>query len=133
VLDLEHHALVGLVYAVERLGDQAVQTRALELLEPLPGHVDVPGRRRHVDRRARLLQRAFEPGSAFGERASRVVVVTLGQQVEPDEVRGRRLREHVAPALGRVDPLLERLEVQPALGRHDDLAVDHRALGERRP
>ena len=36
VLDLEHHPLVRLVGAVERLGDHPVEPGAFELVEPLP-------------------------------------------------------------------------------------------------
>ena len=42
---------------------------------------------------------------------------------------GRRLLgEHVDPRLGRVDPLLEHLELQPVADRHEHLAVEHAPL-----
>ena len=45
------------------------------------------------------------------------------------------LGEQLDPARGRVDALLQRLEVEaPARGvGHDDLAVDDAALGQARP
>ena len=36
--------------------------------------------------------------------------------------------EHPHPRVGRVDALLQRLEVQAVIGGDDDLAVDHAAL-----
>ena len=38
------------------------------------------------------------------------------------------LGEHPHPRVGRVDALLQRLEVQAVVGGDDDLAVDHAAL-----
>ena len=51
VLDLRHHALVGLVGEVGPLGDHAVQPGALEVLEPLLRDRRVARDRRDVDRR----------------------------------------------------------------------------------
>ena len=62
------------------------------------------------------------------ERAPGVVVVAEGQQVERDEGRRRLLGEHAHPRVGRVDALLQRLEIQAVVGGDDDLAVDHAAL-----
>ena len=40
------------------------------------------------------------------------------------------LGEHPHPRVGRVDALLQRLEVQAVVGGDHDLAVDHAALGQ---
>ena len=40
------------------------------------------------------------------------------------------LGQHPHPRLGRVDALLQRLEVQPVVGGDDDLAVDDAPLGQ---
>ena len=43
---------------------------------------------------------------------------------------GRLLGEHPHPRVGRVDALLQRLEIQAVVGGDDDLAVDHAAFGQ---
>src|SRR6266542_1896873 len=74
-------------------------------------------------------------GPALGERTLHQGVVAKGEQVEGDE-RGRRLAgQQVHPRGGRVDALLQRLEVEPLALAHHHLAVDHaarRELGARR-
>src|SRR6476646_8620471 len=67
VLDLEHDALVRLVGAVDRLGDDAVEPRALEALEPVASDADVARRRREVERRLEPTQRLFQERPAFVE------------------------------------------------------------------
>ena len=133
MLDLAHHPLVGLVGASGLLGDQPVQPGALELLEPAPRPAGVVvGDRGEVDRRPGLGQRLLQPGPALGERALGEVLVAQRQQVERDEA-GRGLdRQQVHPARGRVDALLQHLELQRVAlpVEHHDLAVDHRALRE---
>ena len=111
---------------------------ALELLEPALRRGQVGGRRRDVDRRARARERVDQGGAPLAERTPGVVVVAEGEQVERDEGRRRLLGEHPHPRIGRVDALLQRLEVQAVVGGDDDLAVDHAALrqlgaGPRRP
>ena len=73
-------------------------------------------------------QRVDQCRAALGERPIGVVVVAEGQQVERDERRRRLLGQHPHPRIGRVDALLQRLEIQAVVGGDDDLAVDHAAL-----
>ena len=51
VLDLEHRALAGLVGAVETFRHHAVESCALEAVEPVGRERDVGGGRRQMDRR----------------------------------------------------------------------------------
>ena len=88
VLDLEHGPLVRLVGAVERLRDHAVETGALELVEPLLGDASVRGRRREMDGCAGADERFLERGAALGERVACVVDVAEREQVERDERAG---------------------------------------------
>ena len=112
VLDLEHDALVGLVGDRQRLGDHSVEAGALELGEPSLRSGQLGGRWGDVERRAGAGQRVDKRGAALDERSPGVVVIAEGEQVERDE-RGRRLLgEHPHPRRGRVDALLQRLEVQ---------------------
>ena len=60
VLDLDHRALAGLVGAVGRLHDHAVEPRAFELRQPLDGLRVIARHRCEVDRRRRR-QRAAVP------------------------------------------------------------------------
>ena len=133
VLDLGHGALVGLVGAVELLGDQAVEPGALELGEPLR-----PRRSRSVVAGVRWIgacasaSACSSSGAALAERPPGEVVVAQRQQVEGHELRRRLDRQLLHPARRRVDALAEQVEVEAVLARphHDDLAVDDAPVGQ---
>lgn len=72
-------------------------------------------------------------GSSFAERSPGVVVVAEGQQVECDEGGWCAVGKHSHPRLGRMDALLQRLEVQAVVGGDDDLPVDHTAMRQLGP
>jgi hypothetical protein len=82
MLDLEHHALVGLIGDRQRLGDQPVETGSLELLKPSLRRWQIGGDRGDVDRRAGRRQGVDEGGAALGERSGGVVVIAEGKEVE---------------------------------------------------
>ena len=125
VLDLRHHALVGLVGQLRVLGDDAVEPGTLEALEPLPRELGVLGDGREVDRRPRAGERRLERRAALGERPRGQVLVAEREQVEGDEARRGLAGEQVDAAGGGVEALLERPEVEPPVGAGDhDLAVD---------
>ena len=117
----------------QRLGDDPVQPGAFEELEPLLGQLTIGRRRGDVDRRPGVGERVDQQLPALGERPARQVVVAEGQQVEGDERRRGLLGEQLHPRGGRVDALLQRLEIQPPLPRDDDLAVDDAALRQVAP
>jgi hypothetical protein len=71
--------------------------------------------------------------AALAEALARQVVVAHGEQVERHERRGRLGRQPVDARLGRVDPLLQRAEVQGRAAGHHDLAVHDAALGQLGP
>jgi hypothetical protein len=87
-----------------------------------------------VDRRRRVGERFLQQCAAFREGPSREVVVAERQQVEGDEAGGRLLGQQVHAARCGVDALLEGVEVEGVAGGvgHNDLAVDHGALGKVR-
>ena len=72
----------------------------------------------------------LEGSAALGERPLDVGLVAEREQVEGDETGGRLLRQLLDPRRGRVDPLLQRLELQLGPGRHEQLAVEHHPLGQ---
>ncbi len=55
----------------------------------------------------------------------------FAQEVECDEARRGFLREPGDARRRRVDALLKRVEVEPARGHHDDLAIQHAARRQR--
>src|SRR6185437_8347630 len=135
VLDLEHDALVRLVGDGQRLGDHTVEPGSLELVEPALREAQIRRGGGDVKRRTRTFQGIHQCGAAVGERPPAEVVIADGQQVEGDERRRRLLGQHPHPRIGRVDALLQCLEVEAVIGGDDDLAVDHaalRQLGDRR-
>jgi hypothetical protein len=127
VLDLEHNALVRLITAIDRLGDNAVKAGSLELAEPSGRDFAVPGGRGQVDRRRRLRHRLLEHGAAALEWKLSAVLIAECEQVEGYERRGGLAGQQPDPARGGMDPLQQGLEVQPpAIGAgYDDLAVDN--------
>src|SRR2546421_3651814 len=131
VLDLEPGAFVLAVLPRARLGDDAVEAGALELLEPVGGNRRVGGRGGEMDGRLGSAQHPLQALAPLRQRVLTQVVVALGEEIERDEARrglGRQLRH---PAGGRVDTHLQEIEVETLLGGDHDLAVEHRALGER--
>ena len=119
VLDLDHRPAVGLVGAghaawrrrrrVQRPRTCANQSSAV---------VEVGGRRGEVDRR---LARSASACSSCARRslcgASSSDSSPSGQQVEGDERRRGLLGQHPHPRVGRVDPLEQPLELEPAVDR----------------
>jgi len=97
MLDLEHHPLVGLVGAIERLGDDPVQSSAFESLEPFAGDCRITGGRRHVNRRPRPCERDLQRHPPVDERSPGQVGVAQRQQIESDK-RGRGLLSQQAHA-----------------------------------
>ena len=72
----------------------------------------------------------LQPRPPLGQRRLQQRLVALGEQVE-DDVVGRDLpREQLDPRLGRVDPFLQGVEFEVAVGVADhQLAVEHPAPG----
>ena len=133
VLDLAHHALVGLIGEVGALGDQAVEAGSLEALEPVARDRLVAGERGQMDGRRGVREGALERRAPVCERLVREIVVAEREQVEGDEAGGGLAGEQRHPAGGGMDALLERPEVEPAVAGDDDLAVDHATLRQVAP
>ena len=132
VLDLEHGAAVLGVRRVERLGDHPVEPGALELLEPALRLLRVLGGAGQVAGAlgAEPAERLLHRRAPLAQRPVGVRLVAEGEQVEGDEAGRCLLGQHVDARLGRVDPLLEHLELQPVTDRHEHLAVEHAPLGQ---
>ena len=134
VLDLEHRPLARLVRRVEPLGDDAVETGALEPVEPVRGGRPVARRRRQVDRRRR--RRRGPPRAAPGARPA-------GRRAGPRRRARAGPRPRTRPAT-RSASILTRdaagwmrsssdSNSRPAVAGDDDLAVEDAALGQRGP
>ena len=85
VLDLEHRPLARLVRGIEPLGDDAIETGALEPLEPVGGGRPIAGRRRQVDGRLGAPEDGLEAGSPLALRDLAQVLVAEREQVPGDE------------------------------------------------
>jgi len=135
VLDLEHHPFIRLVARLERFGDDAVEPRALELVEPPFGYLGIIRDGSEVDRRLSAAQDLLEHAASHPERFSGEVTVAKGEQIERDVVRGGLPGKQLDSAFGRMDPLLQDLEVKAPKGGigHDDLPVDNAAIGQPQP
>ena len=114
----------------QRLRDHPVEPGALELLEPLLGQLRVVGGAGQVARAAQVGEPLLHHRPTLRERAVDVRRVVEREQVEGHEAGRRLLGEHVDPRLRGMDPLLQRLELQPLADGDEDLAVEHAPLGQ---
>ncbi len=130
VLDLEHRPFARLVGRLEQLGDDAVEARAFEPVEPVGRQRAVGRGGREVDRRHGLAQDGLEPRAPFSLRHLAQVLAAQGKQVPRHERRRRLPRQHADPRFGRVDSQEQRVEVEPVLARDHDLAVQHATIGK---
>ncbi len=105
VLDLQHRALVGRVGAGERLGDDAVEPRALELDQPAPRHIDVGGGAGELDGCGKVAGEVLQRAPPLAERPVQVRLLTQGEEIEGDEGRRGLLREQGDAAGRGVDAL----------------------------
>ena len=112
VLDLEHRPLARLVGSVESLGDDPVETGALEPLEPVRGGRAIAGRRGQVDRRLGGPEDRLQSSPSLALRDLAQVLVAEREQVPGDEARRRLLGQHLDPRRGRVDAQQQRLELR---------------------
>ena len=130
VLHLDHRALARLVAVAPRLRDDAVEPRALEALEPLLGDGSVVGDGGDVHRSLRVAEDVLQQGAALLERGGRQVFVAEREQVPQDDGRRGLLGQHRDAGVGRVDSLLQGLEVEDACAGDDQLAVENAAVGQ---
>jgi hypothetical protein len=82
-----------------------------------------------MNRGARTRQQPLEPLPALALRAAAEVLAIRGEGVKGDEGGWRLLRELRDARSGRVEPKLQRVEIQAVRRRDDDLAVDHAVVG----
>src|SRR4029079_7706166 len=114
----------GLDWPVDPLRDDAVQAEVLEVVEPAGRRVRIARGRREVECR-RL---ALEKRAALRLWLLPLRVALPDEHVERDEARGDLAGEAIDAALGGVEPGLHRVEVDGAVDRDHDLAVERRAL-----
>jgi len=118
-------------------GDDPVETRPLEALEPVARDGCVGRDLAEVDGVALRQPREglLQPGPPVPEGQVEERDVTEGEQVEADELGGRLHGQLGDPRQRRVDPGGEVLPVQPLgsgrAGPHDDLRVDHTLLRQQ--
>src|SRR5207245_4852212 len=99
MLDFHPEALARHVRAVPGLGHHAVQSRALELLEPFVRLFRVARVRREEDRLLDALEHLLEPLPPLAEGLLAKVGGAFGEEVESEEPRRRSLAEHAHPRL----------------------------------
>jgi hypothetical protein len=119
-------ARAGEVRTVLALGDDAVEARRLERLEPVLRHVAVACHGREAEAGGEALERR----PPVRERLAPQLLSGPHEHVEGDELGGDLSGQLAHPALGRVQAHLHRVEVQDAVPRDHDLAVDRGARGQ---
>ncbi len=83
--------------------------------------------RRQVDRRRDVREQLFERVTPLALRPIHDRLAIDGQQIEADERRRHHLRELLDARRRRMQPQLQRIEIQGAVLRDHDLAVDDAA------
>src|SRR4051794_37255474 len=125
VLDLDHRALARLVRLAGRFGDYAVQARALELREPLGSRLALARRGGEVNRGFHAPEGFLEAGAPGFKWLAHQGAALVRKKVECNE-RSRRFLGELGYARGsRMQAKLQRVKVEAARTRDDDLAVEH--------
>ena len=130
VLDLDHGALAGLVAGAGRLGDDAVEARALEAIEPLGRERAIARHRSQVNRRHTLAEQGFETSPALAQWSRAEIEAVDRQQVEADKTGRRRLGQLRDARRRRMQPQLQGVEVEPLRRGNHDLPVDDAPRGQ---
>jgi hypothetical protein len=130
VLDLQHGALAGLIGASRGLGHHAVEAGALEPLQPLDGEGPIARHRREMDRFTNVPDEPLEPRPPFLLRPLAQVLAAGRQQVERDEGRGTLAGQPGDTRRRRVQPHLQRVEIETCGRGDDDLPVHDAAVGQ---
>ena len=84
MLDLEHHALVGLIGAGNRLSDHTVEARAFKAPEPIRRDTWFTRCRSQMDWRHRACQQRLQLFAPPLERFAPPIAVSIAQQVEKE-------------------------------------------------
>jgi hypothetical protein len=84
-----------------------------------------------VDRRLDAGERVLQGGATLVHGGAEQRTLTQRERVEDHQRRRGLRREPPHPRVGRVDALLQPLELQPPAHRDDQLAVEHAALRQR--
>ena len=123
-------------------GGQNLQ-RSDALYGPMPdGFLDLPtntwfeygaveGERRQMHGWRGAAEHRLELAAAFVERVFSQIAFAFAEQVPEHDRRGQLPREQVHPRSRRVQAKLQRLEVERAASRDDDLAVEDALCGQR--
>src|SRR5690348_3657814 len=132
MLHLEHDALVRLIRSRDRLGYHAIQARAFKSPKPIRSHRSVPRCRRQMNRRLGRTHQLFQPLPPFLERLFPQIARALAEQIEKHDRRRNLFRQKLHARCRRVQPQLQILEIQRAIFRDDDLAIQHGACRQLR-
>ena len=75
-------------------------------------------------------QQRPESGTPLGERNGTQIAIAEAQHIEEHDRRGDLVREKRDARERRVNTKLERFEIEPAVTRHDQLAVEYALFRE---
>src|SRR5262245_28305244 len=130
MLDLDHRALAGFVDARRRLGNDAIEAGALELLQPFRGDPSVASHWGYINRRVDGRERLFQQRSPLGLRQLAHVAIVGREDVEGHKGGWRLFRQFRHARGSGVQPKLQQIEIK-AVGRDDDdFPVDDQSRGK---
>ena len=127
MLNLEHHAFVGLVSSLLPFGDDPIEAGALEAAKPIRRHTCFIGRRRDVDRGHRRAKQRFQFLPALLERLATQIPFSLAKQVEEHNRCRGLLRQQLHPGSCWMYAELKYFEVETARRGDNYLAVEYTA------
>src|SRR5215468_756645 len=93
VLDLQHHALVGLVGACEWLGHDTVETCAFKSAKPIRRGFHVARGWGQMQRWSGRGEKGFQFATSAFKRYTAQIAIVPAQQIEEDDGGGNLLRE----------------------------------------
>ena len=91
MFDLDHDTLARHVGTVGRFGNDAVESRALEVVEPPRGRREIAGHWREVERGFGLCEQTLQHRATFALGLGLQVLSIGGEEIERHEGRGRLL------------------------------------------
>jgi len=130
VLDFEHDAFVRLVGAGSGFGDDTIEAGAFEPAKPVERDVTIAGCRCDVDGRGCGGEQRFKLGAALFEGLAAQVAPAFAEKVEEDNRGWRLLGEKLHPRGRGMDAELEGVEIEMAVVRNNELAVENALAGK---
>ena len=127
MLQLEHDPLVRFVGAFHRLDHDSIEARTFKALKPVGGDGSFCSCRCQVKWWCCVGEHFFQTFATLMEWSQAQVFGPFAQHIKQHDGRGSLVCEQVDPRGGRVDAKLQCIEIERAISRDDEFAIDDAA------